>query len=134
MPEALTAFINKNLKTIKKISIEAIKEQVDKESYDLVHNITNDCPVRYGNLKRSITFTQKTGNKEVYGWVVTFEGYDPNGRPYSLIARSLNAGTKRGPVRIAPRKFIRKAVRKLKGMDDRIFKLYLKKMEQLPKP
>jgi hypothetical protein len=47
-----------------------------------------------------------------------YEGNAPDGTPYAKIANVLNSGTSK----INPKRFITKAVRKLKGLDDRAAK------------
>ena len=55
-----------------------------------------------------------------------YEGNDENGEPYAKIANILNSGSST----IRPRKFITKAVKKLKGMDARAVKRFGEKVKQ----
>jgi hypothetical protein len=94
----------------------AIKEQIDIEVKAFLDNLTRTAPVKTGGLVRSLQSTQITARKNYYGYEITFDGADKDGTPYQKIANILNYGTSR----IQGTRFVSKAVRKLKGMDDRI--------------
>ncbi|MDR0868751.1 MAG: hypothetical protein LBP75_09830 [Planctomycetota bacterium] len=59
-----------------------------------------------------------------YGYRLEYEGNAPDGTPYAKTASVLNSGTST----IKPRRFITKAVRKLKGLDDRAAKRWEEKI------
>lgn len=107
------------------LAVEATKEVIDKECLELFDNIKCGTPVNTGGLAASLTMTTKN-EKGRYGYVITYEGYDEKGVAYSLIGRSLNKGVKGS----TGTRHIDKAVRKLKGIDSRINKKFLEKLER----
>lgn len=115
-----------SLSSIGAKAVEAVTETVDSESKLLFENIKEGTPVRTGALKESLIMT-KLQNGTRYGYRIDYEGYNENGVPYSLIGRSLNKGT----ATIEPVKHIDKAVRKLRGMDQRIDEAFQAKLENL---
>jgi len=96
------------------LAIESIKEQIDIETEVVEKSIIDNTPKRTGELKKSLRKTKISGNNR-YGYRLEYEGNDPEGTPYAKIANILNSGTST----IKPKSFIRKAVRKLRGLDDR---------------
>jgi uncharacterized protein YoaH (UPF0181 family) len=56
-----------------------------------------------------------------------YEGNAPDGTPYAKIANVLNGGTST----VKPRRFVTKAIRKLKGLDDRAAKRFEDKTKGL---
>lgn len=90
---------------------------IDEEVKLFSERVERKIPVDTGGLKRAFTVKKDTGRgKNWYGYSATFEGNAPNGEPYQKIANIRNHGT--------PRKagtfFITNAVKKLKGMTNRI--------------
>lgn len=81
-----------------------------------MHNLIRTAPKRTGGLVRSLQSIQITARKNYYGYEITFDGFDKDGTPYQKIANILNYGTSK----TQGTRFVNKAVRKLKGMDDRI--------------
>jgi hypothetical protein len=110
---------------IGELSIEAITEQVDKESQALFNSLDDNTPEDTGGLKRSLK-TAKISNVRWYGYETLYDGIAPSGEPYEKIANILNYGS---PT-IRPRRFITRAVRQLRGMDERIYDRYLKKIDE----
>ncbi len=106
------------------LAIESIKEQIDIETEVVEKSIIDNTPKRTGELKKSLRKTKISGNNR-YGYRLEYEGNDPEGTPYAKIANILNSGTST----IKPKSFIRKAVRKLKGLDDRTLQRFRRKQE-----
>lgn len=107
-------------------AINATTEVIDEESTLLFENMKSSTPVRTGGLKNSLVIRRKTDNPRRYGYIIEYEGYNEQGVPYSKIARTLNRGT----ITISATRHIDRAVRKLKGLDDRIYERYLEKIKR----
>ena len=96
------------------IAVESLKEQIDEETDSVERDLIDNTPQNTGGLKASLKRTQiQAGNR--YGYRLEYEGNAPDGIPYAKIANILNSGTST----IKPRHFITKAVRKLKGLDNK---------------
>ena len=97
------------------MAVEAIKEQVDEECDRVEREIGSGTPEgATGGLARSLKRAKIDDGKR-YGYRLEYEGENEHGIPYAKIANILNHGTST----IAPRRFITRAVRKLKGLDSR---------------
>lgn len=115
----------KQLEQVGDKAIEAIKEQIDIEVESVEKEIRENTPVgKTGGLVESLTKTKIDTGKR-YGYKLEYEGNARDGTPYAKIANILNSGTSE----IRPRKFIAKAVRKLKGVDDRTKKRFEQKIK-----
>lgn len=107
---------------------DCIKEQIDYEVNLLKQNISSTTPRgKTLGLWSSLSQSQITARYNWYGWSVTFEGENEKGVPYQKIANILNYGTSH----IQGTRFISKAIRKLKNMDDRILERIEKKTQNL---
>jgi len=106
-----------SLHDVGKIAIESVKMQVDEEADKLVAALDSSTPFDTGGLRSSLTKTQITDRPTWYGHRIAYEGENEQNIPYQKIANSLNAGRSGKP----GTRFIAKAVRKLKGMDARIY-------------
>lgn len=98
--------------------IKAFKEQIDIEANNCFETMKNNTPVstrEHKHLKDTLVMKAKEDVNR-YGYTIDYDGYDENGKPYSLIARSIN----KGALDREPTRHIDKAIKKLKGMDDRI--------------
>ncbi len=116
----------KQLEQVGDKAIEAIKEQIDIEAENVEKEIRKNTPRKTGGLANSFTKTKiDTGQR--YGYKLEYEGNSPNGTPYAKIANILNSGTSE----IKPRRFITKAVKKLKGLDDRAEKGFAEKTKNM---
>lgn len=115
-----------NLSHIGRDAISATTEVIDEESTLLFENIKASTPVRTGGLKNSLVKRRKTDNHARYGYIIEYAGYNEQGVPYSKIARTLNKGTKT----VSATRHIDRAIRKLKGLDDRIYERYLEKIKR----
>ncbi|MFA5642785.1 MAG: hypothetical protein WC945_08680 [Bacteroidales bacterium] len=102
------------LEKVGDIAVECLKEQIDIEAESVEQEIRENTPEDTGGLKASFTKTKIQENNR-YGYRLEYEGNNPKGVPYAKIANVLNSGTST----IKPKSFIRKAVRKLRGLDDR---------------
>lgn len=103
-----------DLSKVGDIAIESLKEQIDVETDSVECELQNNTPEATGGLKASLKRTNLPGGKR-YGYRLEYEGNASDGTPYAKIANILNSGSST----IKPRRFIAKAVKKLKGLDDR---------------
>ncbi len=113
LTEALGNYFN-NIGKVGEIVIESLKEQIDLETDGVECELQDNTPEATGGLKSSLKRTKLPGGKR-YGYRLEYEGNAPDGTPYAKIANILNSGSST----IKPRRFITKAIRKLKGLDDR---------------
>jgi mRNA-degrading endonuclease RelE of RelBE toxin-antitoxin system len=119
---------------------EAIQEEVDNFSEKFERDIINAIPKKTGGLANSLTKV-KQARVEWYGYNFEFKGNDKNGVPYEKIANTLNYGRQAGVSKltgrkyptITPKRFIEKAVRKLKKLDPAINDNFESKMQELNK-
>lgn len=127
--DGLTQALGTYFKDLEKVgdkAVEAIKEQIDIEADGVERELICNTPKgETGGLKVSLKRTQLQGGNR-YGYRLEYEGNAPDGTPYAKIANILNSGTST----IKPRRFITKAVRKLKGLDDRVAKRFEGKLKQ----
>ena len=98
-------------------AVEAIKEQIDIEAEEFRKQLEQTAPKGATlGLLNSLRKTKLVVRRKWYGYSVEFEGYNKKGEPYQKIAYILNYGTST----IQGTRFISRAIRKLKGMDERI--------------
>lgn len=100
--------------TVKKVT----KQVIDEESQVVFNTMKNGTPVssiEHVHLVDTLKMVNIDDGRK-YGHKIDYDGYNENGKPYSLIARSLNKGT----ATQAGTKHIDRAVHKLKGIDGRI--------------
>ena len=121
----LAAYFEK-LETLGDIAVEAIKEQVDIEAGQAESAIASGTPEETGGLARSLRKT-KIETEKRYGYRLEFEGENDKGEPYAKIANILNSGTST----IKPRRFITRAVKKLKGLDSRAAQRFEEKSKRI---
>lgn len=99
------------------IAKDAAKSVIDTEVEKFSTNVESKIPVKTGGLKSSFNVSKVTdGGSSFYGYDAAFEGNAPNGEPYQKIANVINYGKENQ----AGTQFVSKAIRKLKGMDERI--------------
>ena len=118
----LVKYISETSDTVCSASVEAIKEQVDLESKDFYDNLKRSTPKGTGSLANSLKIMKINSLKE-YGYKIEYVGDRQDGTPQELVANALNFGTKR----VAGRFFRTRAIRRLKGMDGRIYLRYQEK-------
>ncbi len=123
LTEALGAYFEE-LQTVGDKAVEAIKEQIDIETDGVERELTDNTPEATGGLKASLKRTALSGGNR-YGYRMEYEGTAPDGTPYAKVANILNNGTST----IKPRRFLTRAVRKLKGLDDRAAKRFEEKLK-----
>jgi HK97 gp10 family phage protein len=124
LTEALGGYFEE-LKTVGDKAVEALKEQIDIEAEQVERELIENTPENTGGLKAALVKTDaKRGSR--YGYRLEYEGNAPDGTPYAKIANILNSGTST----IKPRRFITKAVKKLKGLDDRAAKRFEEKLKK----
>ena len=99
------------LETVGGKAIASVKEQIDYEAERTESEIRKHAP---GSLKVAFT-SSKISNSTRYGYRLEFIGNHKDGTPNAKIANILNHGTST----LKPRRFITRAVRKLRGLDDR---------------
>ncbi len=98
-------------------AVEAIKEQIDIEAEEFRKQLEQTAPKGATlGLLNSLRKTKLVVRRKWYGYSVEFEGYNKKGEPYQKIANILNYGTST----IQGTRFISRAIRKLKGLDERI--------------
>lgn len=109
------------------LAIEAIQEQIDIETEKLVRQLEETTPRgRTLGLLNSLRKSRIVAKHNWYGYSVEFEGEDRKGTPYQKIANILNYGTST----IKGTRFINKAIRNLKDMDERIYERFQKKISK----
>lgn len=123
LTEALGNFFA-DLNKVGDLAIESLKEQIDEETDGVERELQDNTPEATGGLKASLKRTKLQGGKR-YGYRLEYEGNAPDGTPYAKIANILNSGTSN----IEPKRFIVKAVKKLKGLDDRAALRFEKKLK-----
>jgi hypothetical protein len=108
-------------------AVNAIKEQIDIETEKLVLQLEQTTPrgATLG-LLNSLRKSKITVKYNWYGYSIEFEGQNRKGVPYQKIANILNYGTSY----IKGTRFIDKAIRNLKNMDDRIYARFQNKIKQ----
>jgi len=97
--------------------IASVKAVIDDavDSYGVF--IKDTVPVDTGELKNSFVIEKIENRKNWYGYNAEFKGIAKNGTPYQKIANILNYGV---PGKFAGTYFITRAIRRLKGMDQKI--------------
>ena len=127
MPSELEKYIEERLTTVGKASYEAIKETVTTEAKACFEEIKQNTPVKTGGLQNALKIEETNDEKKSqYGYKIYYDGYNDKGVPFSLIGNTLNKGTSIIPAT----RHITKAVKKLRGMDDRIHKKFLEKVNR----
>ena len=108
-------------------AIEAIKEQIDLEVEKLVRELEQTTPrgATLG-LLNSLRQSKIVAKQNWYGYLVEFVGENRKGVPYQKIANILNYGTST----IKGTRFINKAIHNLRGMDDRIYERFQRKIKK----
>lgn len=108
-------------------AVQAVQEQVDLEVEKLINQLEQTTPrgATLG-LLNSIKKSKIVARYKWYGYSVEFEGQNRKGVPYQKIANILNYGTSY----ITGTRFINKAIRNLKDMDDRIYERFKNKIKE----
>ena len=108
-------------------AVQAVQEQVDLEVEKLINQLEQTTPrgATLG-LLNSIKKGKIVARYKWYGYSVEFEGENRKGVPYQKIANILNYGTSY----ITGTRFINKAIRNLKDMDDRIYERFKNKIKE----
>lgn len=114
-----------NIGKVGEIAVQSLKEQIDIETDNVETELRNNTPKATGGLKASLKRTKIQGGKR-YGYRLEYQGNAPDGTSYAKIANILNSGTST----IKPKRFIKKAVKKLKGLDDRAAKRFENKIKR----
>ena len=110
--------------------INSLKKEIDRAIGEFSDFVSPEIPVETGGLKKSFKITKITTKRNWYGYRAEFEGNAPNGQPYEKIANVLNYGS---PGKMAGKFFITRAVRRLKGLDDKIEKVFLSELNRKAK-
>lgn len=98
------------------MAIESVKEQIDIEVAKVLAELERTTPQgKTLGLIRSLQSAEITVRHDWYGYAVSFDGEDKDGTPYEKIANVLNFGSSY----IKPTRFISKAIKNLKGLDER---------------
>ena len=124
LTEALGGFFEE-LGKVGDAAVESLKEQIDIEADSVERELMDNTPEgETGGLKASLRKTKITGGNR-YGYRLEYEGDAPDGTPYAKVANILNSGTSN----MKPRRFVTKAVRRLKGLDDRAARRFEDKLK-----
>jgi hypothetical protein len=108
-------------------AIVALQEQIDIEAEEFRRELERTVPKGATlGLLNSLRKARILVRSNWYGYSVEFEGYDKNGIAYQKLANILNYGTST----IKGTRFISRAIRRLKGMDERIARLYENKIKE----
>jgi HK97 gp10 family phage protein len=114
------------LETLGDLAVAAIKEQIDIEAAAVESALRDTTPKDSGGLAASLTRTDIDTPKR-YGKRLEYEGENSEGVPYAKIANILNSGTSS----VKPRRFVTKAVKKLKGLDNRAARRFEEKAKNI---
>lgn len=108
-------------------AVQAVQEQVDLEVEKLINQLEQTTPrgATLG-LLNSLKKSKIVARYKWYGYSVEFEGQNRKGVPYQKIANILNYGTSY----IKGTRFINKAIRNLKDMDERIYERFQNKIKK----
>lgn len=119
--EELTRELQEFEVNLDEVTRQAFTSVIDEEVKAYERNVRDHTPQRTGGLRNSFKVTNISSNKW-HGYRAEFEGNAPNGEPYQKIANILNYGKPADDHSgaIAGTHFVSKAIRGLKGMDDRI--------------
>lgn len=134
--ELFDEFYNNVLGKVGDVTQQAIQEEVDKFSDQFEKDVIDSIPNKTSGLLKSFRKV-KLPREKWYGYDFEFVGVNENGVPYQKIANILNYGREAGFSKgvkygdISPRKFMSKAVRKLKKLDNAIVESYETKMQEL---
>ena len=124
--EELTNYIEKTTSKVSNAADEALKEQVDVEAKDYFNFLKRNTPKgATGQLVNSLTMT-KINTQRQYGYKIEYAGNRTDGTPNEKVANALNYGTKN----IAGRFFRTRGIRRLKGMDGRIYLRFKDKLKK----
>lgn len=107
-------------------ALGALREQIDYEADAYYNELQRTTPRRTGALVRSLKMT-KISTPDKYGYRIEYTGERAGGASNEMIANILDHGTSTVP----GRHFRTRAIRKLKGLDGRIYVLYQKKTEKI---
>ena len=110
--------IEKEIMPVPEKALSIMKEEIDIAAQDVYNFLKEATPI--GETCGLLKSLQKTKSKKqnYYGYDVEYVGNNKNGVAYQKIASVLNFGTKDG--RVAPKHFITRAQRRLKGLDGKI--------------
>lgn len=107
--------------------VQAVQEQIDYEVEQLVKQLEETTPRGPTlGLLNSIRKSKITVRYNWYGYSIEFQGENRKGVPYQKIANILNYGSST----IKGTRFINKAIRNLKDMDERIYERFKNKVKK----
>lgn len=132
----LDKYIKSTLSVVGASAYAAIKEVVEEETIRCYEEIKKSTPVSEGGggLRDSLKIYEYKGAEtgrvaNRYGFYIDYDGYNEHRIAYSFIGRKLNKGTSKFP----GTRHIDKAVRRLRGMDNKINQRFLEKLENAEK-
>ena len=114
------------LESLGEMAAEAVREQVDEEAGRVEREIQSGTPQDTGGLARSLK-PAKIDTGKRYGYRLEYEGENEKGEPYEKIANILNSGSST----VTPRRFITRAIKKLKGLDERTAQRFEEKTKNI---
>lgn len=110
---------------------KTIKERIDKEAqnvFDVMKKGTPVSKIEHPHLIESL-IKEQINDGRMYGWKISYDGYNEKGVPFQLIANTLN----KGRPDLTPTRHIFLAIHELKGMDGRISDDVTKALDELNK-
>ena len=129
-----TEYFAKANETIAKAATESTEKILKEYSEMFFEKLKSLTPIDTGALAKSLIiepYKPKGVSDGKVGYVITFDGYDEKGRPFQLIANSLNRGytTKNGKL-VSGSHFVDKCLTMLKGIDEDINKMWNEMMNK----
>lgn len=129
-----TEYFAKANEIMAKVATESTEKILKEYSEKFFEKLRSLAPVDTGALVKSLIiepYKSKGINDGKTGYVITFDGYDEKGRPFQLIANSLNRGytTKSGKI-VSGSHFIDKCLTMLKRIDEDINKMWEEMMNK----
>ena len=116
---------------------ESYEEVLKEKANQVLSDLQNSTPRgETSELAASLKMKKlaKTKKQTKIGYKIIYDGYDSKGRPYQVIANSLNRGfVNPQGVHIQGKNFIDQAVSRLKGIDEDIAKRFDKKIAEKEK-
>ncbi len=106
-------------------ALEATKEQIDLEATSVYEELKRNTPSNTGELASSLKL-KKVDTEKTYGYGLEYEGEHSSGVNNEKLASILNYGNSRIP----GKHFKDRAVRKLKGIDGRIYLRWQNKIDK----
>lgn len=107
---------------LRRAATESVESVLLDYSKRVLDSLREKTPVDTGDLRASLKIEEYKGKSGTrVGYRIVYDGYDANGRPYQVIANSLNRGfVNPSGIIVSGTHFIDISVSLLRGMDDAI--------------